>query len=129
MPLYRRLLLLSSTSVLALGADVFTKAEPHPLVVDHYSHTPAIALIAVSVFLCALGMWHSDMLAIGAGLMFGGLCGNGGELLLKGYATDWIPIDGWLTNVADITGAVGLIWCFAGYVLELRLRTTDQLAT
>lgn len=111
---------------LTLALDLTTKAEPHPLVVDHYSHTPALALILVSVFLCALGIWHSNMLAVGAGLMFGGLCGNGGELLVRGYATDWIPVGGWVTNVADIAGLLGLLWCFAGYVLQLRM--SDQRA-
>jgi len=96
-----------------------TKATPHATVVNNYSHTPSFVFALVGLFLCALGLWHSRLLALGAGLMFGGLCGNGGQLLLYGYASDWIPIGGWLTNVADISGAVGLVCCFAAYVTTL----------
>jgi hypothetical protein len=103
-------------AVISLGTDIVTKAAPHALVIDHYSRTPAAVLVVVSIFLCGLGLLHSNRLAIGAGLMFGGLCGNGGQLLLYGYASDWLPVGGWLTNVADISGAVGLLCCFTGYL-------------
>lgn len=116
MRLLVRLALWTTASVTSLTADIVTKAAPHALVVNHYAHTPAVVLGLVSVFLCALGLLHSNQLAIGAGLMFGGLCGNGGQLLLYGYASDWIPIGGWLTNVADISGALGLLCCFTGYL-------------
>lgn len=111
-----RLALWLGSGVTALATDVVTKAEPHPLVIYHYAHTPVAVLVAVSVFLLAVGLWYSNLLAIGSGLMFGGLCGNGGQLLLYGYASDWIPVGGWLTNVADICGALGLLFCFAGYL-------------
>jgi len=97
-------------------ADTVTKAVPHATVVNNYSHTPSFVFLLVGLFLCALGLWQSRLLALGAGLMFGGLCGNGGQLLLFGYASDWIPVGGWLTNVADISGALGLVFCFAGYI-------------
>lgn len=103
-----------STACASLGIDVLTKAAPHDLVIDNHSRTPGIALIFVGASLVALALWHSNAMAIGAGFMFGGLCGNGGQVLLFGYASDWIPLGGWLTNVADISGAVGLAWCFAG---------------
>jgi hypothetical protein len=48
--------------------------------------------------------------------MFGGLLGNGGQVVLFGYASDWLPIGGWLTNAADIAGAVGLLCCLVDYV-------------
>ena len=54
--------------------------------------------------------------------MLGGLLGNGGQLVVFGYASDWIPVGGWLTNVADISGAVGLICCLTGYALSVLRR-------
>jgi hypothetical protein len=103
-------------AVVALGTDVITKAQPHTTVAHNYSHTPAILLITLAACLCVLGIGHSRMLAVGAGLMFGGLCGNGGQLLAFGYASDWLPIGGWLTNAADIFGFLGITCCGIGYL-------------
>lgn len=113
-----RFALWASTGLAAFVADIATKSAPHTTVVHNQAHTPPLIFILVGCFLWILGLWHSRLLAIGAGLMFGGLLGNGGQLLLHGYATDWIPIGGWLTNVADISGALGLICCFAGYAIS-----------
>ena len=118
MDLSTRFGLWMSTSLAALAADIATKAAPHATVVHNQAHTPPLLFVLVGCFLWILGLWHSRLLAVGAGLMFGGLCGNGGQLLLSGYATDWIPIGGWLTNVADIAGALGLLCCFAGYAVS-----------
>jgi hypothetical protein len=109
--------------------DVGSKAAPHSIVVNNYSHTPAVVFVLVGLFLCALGLWHSRLLAFGAGLMFGGLCGNGGQLLVFGYASDWIPVGGWLTNVADISGALGLLLCTAGYVASLAAHERQRVAS
>jgi hypothetical protein len=117
-----RFTLWAAAAATALLVDVVTKAAPHQLVVNHYSHTSWLVLSVVGVSLYALGLWHSNTLAVGAGLMFGGLCGNGGQLLLYGYASDWIPVGGWLTNAADIAGALGLVCCFAGCLLSPRRR-------
>ena len=118
MDLLIRFIIWLSAGVAALAADIVTKAVPHSVVINHYAHVPPLVLVVVSILLCALALWHSNMLSVGSGLMFGGLCGNGGQVLLYGYASDWLPIGGWLTNMADIAGAVGLVWCFAGYVLS-----------
>lgn len=107
----------------SFGTDAVTKAVPHEVVVNHYAQTPAGILVLLAVFLAVLGVWRSRLVAIGSGLMFGGLCGNGGQVLLFGYASDWIPIGNWLTNVADIAGAVGLLCCFADYVGVTRHRS------
>jgi hypothetical protein len=127
MDLFTRFALWMSTGLAALIADVATKSAPHATVVHNQAHTPPLLFALVGCFLWVLGIWHSRLLAIGAGLMFGGLCGNGGQLLLTGYATDWIPIGGWLTNVADISGALGLVCCFAGYALSAFKRHSLQV--
>jgi lipoprotein signal peptidase len=127
MDLVTRFALWMSTSLAALVADVATKSAPHATVVHNQAHTPPLLFALVGCFLWVLGLWHSRLLAIGAGLMFGGLCGNGGQLLLTGYATDWIPVGGWLTNVADISGALGLVCCFTGYVFSAFKRHTLQV--
>jgi hypothetical protein len=117
-----RFALWTSSGLTALSLDIITKAAPHATVVHNQAHTPLLVFVFVGCFLCMLGLWHSRLLAVGAGLMFGGLCGNAGQLLLHGYATDWIPVGGWLTNVADISGALGLVFCFAGYALAAMRR-------
>lgn len=99
----------------SLIIDAATKAAPHQVVVYNYSHTPLLVFMVVGVFLGLLALWRSPLIVLGAGFMFGGLCGNAGQLLLFGYATDWIPIGNWLTNFADVAGAVGLLCCFVGY--------------
>lgn len=127
MNLVIRFCLWTLTSLVALAADIATKSAPHATVVHNQAHTPPLVFVLVGCFLWILGLWHSRLLAIGAGLMFGGLCGNAGQLLLSGYATDWIPIGGWLTNVADIAGATGLLCCFAGYALSAFQRHTLRI--
>lgn len=112
----RLLVLWGFCAVLSFGADAVTKALPHAIVVNHYAHTPAAILAALAIFLLVLGLGKSPLVAVGSGFMFGGLCGNGGQVLLFGYASDWIPVGNWLTNVADIAGAGGLLCCFAGYL-------------
>jgi lipoprotein signal peptidase len=116
MSLRSRFLLWSAAAAASFFVDAATKAVPHAEVVNNHSHTPELMLLLVGLFLCVLGLWHSRTLAVGAGFMFGGLLGNGGQLIVFGYASDWIPVGGWLTNVADISGAIGLLCCIVGYV-------------
>ena len=106
-----------AASAASLSIDIVTKAAPHNLVINHYARISPLELLVVSLLLCGLALFHSNMLSVGCGLMFGGLCGNCGQLLLYGYASDWLPVGGWLTNIADIAGAVGLVWCFVSYLL------------
>lgn len=106
----------------ALMADVETKMLPHPVIIRHYTHVSALVLVLVGVCLLVVGVRYSPIIAIGAGLMFGGLCGNGGEILMRGYATDWIPVGEWRANVADIMDALGLVCCFVGYAHVLGQR-------
>jgi lipoprotein signal peptidase len=116
----------------SLLADVVTKAAPHRVVVENPGHAPVVILVLVAAFLCGLALWHSTrLLAIGTGLMFGGLCGNAGQALIEGHASDWLPVGGLFTNVADISGALGLLCCFAGYILERRqrLRPAEEVST
>ena len=120
MRLLVRFVIWLSAGLASLTADIVTKAVPHPLVINHYAHISLAVLVVVSLLLCSIALWHSNTLSLGSGLMFGGLCGNGGQLVLYGYASDWIPIGGWLTNVADIAGALGLVCCLAGYLLTKR---------
>ena|SRR5947209_15817331 len=119
MTVARRIGLWLSCALLVVTADVITKAVPHGVVATNHARTPLIIYAIVGCFLFALGLWRSLLLTAGAGLMFGALCGNAGQLILDGYATDWIPIGGWLTNVADIAGAIGLVCCFAGYARSM----------
>ncbi len=109
-----------SFAAAAFLADVLTKIAPHDVVAHHYARTPTLIFVFVGILLCALGVTHSRALAIGSGLMFGGLCGNAEELLLRGYASDWVPIGHWLTNVADLCAAFGLLWCVTSYLMVLR---------
>jgi hypothetical protein len=126
-----RLILLVCTALLTVSADIFTKAFPHRMVVLHHAHVPALILVLVGAFLIMLGVRYSSTLAIGSGLMVGGLCGNGGQLVLFGYASDWIQLGDWLTNVADIADALGLVCCCAGYarILQVRYATGEEHLT
>jgi hypothetical protein len=119
MPLRHRVALWVAAGSLALIVDVLSKAAPHSTVVDNYAQTPAIMLIVVGLFLCALSLVRSSLIALGAGIMFGALCGNGGQLLIQGYVSDWLPIGGWLTNLADLLGGAGLVVCCGGYLRSL----------
>lgn len=110
-----RFILWMGMALVSLGADIATKSAPHSLVVYNYSHTPGLVFIVVGLFLGVLALVHSNLIAIGSGLMLGGLAGNAGQLLLLGYATDWIPVAGWFTNLADVSGALGLLCCCVGY--------------
>jgi hypothetical protein len=127
MDVVRRFALWGSSALLVMGVDVITKAAPHRVIASNHAHSPLLVYAVVGCFLLALGLSRSPLLSVGAGLMFGALCGNAGQLMVDGYATDWIPIGGWLTNVADIGGAGGLVICFAGYARSLaRERSSKQ---
>lgn len=128
MTLSLRITLWVAAAVMTVAADAVTKALPHRVVVFNYSHTPPLVFGVVAVFLALLAFWRSPLIVLGAGFMFGGLCGNAGQLLLFGYATDWIPVGGWLTNMADVAGAMGLLCCSLGYaVTALRIRRRPAL--
>lgn len=107
-------------AAIVFAVDVLTKASSHPIVAYNHAHTPTVVLFLVGLLLFTLGMLHSNVLALGSGLMFGGLLGNGGELLRYGYASDWIHVGHYLTNVADLAGGLGLLCCFVGYLLPRR---------
>jgi hypothetical protein len=112
-----RLGICMSTAAMVLAADVWTKGANHDLVLLHYRHITPIEIGSVGVFLFALALYRSNLLALAAGLLLGALGGNGGELLLYGYATDWIRVGRWLTNVADLAVVAGLICISADIVL------------
>lgn len=111
-----RAVLLSLCALGTLGLDVGTKLAPHAAVAGNYSRMPVPLMVVVGLALVIVGVSHSNLVAAGAGLMLGGLAGNGGQILLAGYATDWIPLGGWLTNVADLAGAMGLGCCGLGFL-------------
>jgi hypothetical protein len=119
MEFMRRFGLWATCAALVVAVDFVTKAAPHRVVASNYSHAPAMLYLAIGAFLLALGVGHSPLVSVGAGLMFGALCGNIGELMIAGFATDWIEIGGWFTNLADIAGALGLGVCIVGFVLPL----------
>lgn len=107
---------------LAAGSFVLdgaTKLTPHGTEAANYSAFPLWLLVTVALCLFALAISHSTLVAAGTGLMLGGLAGNGIQLAVEGYATDWIQVGGWLTNIADISGAVGLLCCCVGYLRPL----------
>ena len=124
MEILRRFCIWVSSASLVIALDVITKASPHAVVAGNRSHALLLVYLLVGVFLLALTAVRSSLLAFGVGLMFGALCGNAGELLFLGAATDWIPIGGWLTNVADIAGGIGLLCSLAGYGRLLSRRLT-----
>jgi hypothetical protein len=115
--LARRLGLWASCAALVVALDVITKATPHAVTATNHARTSTPTYVLVGCFLLSLTAWKSPLIVAGAGLMFGALTANAGQVLLQGYATDWIPVAGWLTNLADIAGAIGLILCLAGYLL------------
>src|SRR5581483_1591282 len=102
----------------SLTADIATKALPHDLILQNARPTPWPLLVVAGVALLVLGLWDSPILAVGAGLMFGGLCGNGGQLLIYGAVSDWLRFGDWVTNIADLSGFTGLIICLAGFILR-----------
>jgi len=108
-----RIAIWASTAFIVLTLDILTKEATHDVVLFHYRHITPIEFAAVAIFLLALAVYRSNVLALAAGLLFGALCGNGGELLLHGYATDWIRVGRWLTNVADIAVVAGLLCIYA----------------
>jgi hypothetical protein len=106
-----------ATAGVVLAVDVLTKEADHEAVLLHYRHITPLEFVAVALFLLALAIYRSNLLALAAGLLFGALCGNGGELLLHGYATDWLRVGRWLTNVADLAVVGGLACICADIVL------------
>lgn len=104
------------------SVDLITKSQPHPIVLHHYRHSTALDLIPLGLFLFCFALSSTPLFALGTGLMFGGLLGNGGELLRHGYATDWILVGHYVTNIADISLVAGLICLYADLVLLRRRR-------
>src|SRR5436309_5805360 len=98
MDLSLRLTLWILAATVAFITDVVTKALPHERVVNHYAQVPLVPLLLVGLGLLVIGARYSPAVAIGSGLMFGGLCGNAGESLIHGYATDGMPVAAWRTN-------------------------------
>jgi hypothetical protein len=119
MEFLRRFALWATCATLVIAVDVVTKGVPHREVATNYAHAPAALYLAIGAFLLTVGVVHSPLVSVGAGFMFGALCGNAGQLMIAGFATDWIEIGGWLTNVADIAGGVGLLVCVVGFILPL----------
>lgn len=109
----------------ATMVDLVTKNAAHPLVLRHYSHATALDLIPMGLFLLCFAVSGSYLSAFGGGLMFGGLFGNGGELLQHGYATDWILVGPYVTNIADILLVFGLV-CINTDLLIRRKRATRR---
>jgi Signal peptidase (SPase) II len=116
------------TGLAVLGVDAMTKASSHPLILHHYRQLTVIEFVAIGLFLVFLSLYRSALLALASGFFLGTLLGNGGELLVHGYATDWIELDLgldnhiWLTNLADISAAVGMLCLMADFALAWRYR-------
>ena len=94
---------------LVVTVDVITKAAPHHIeVAKTYSHSPAAFTWRRLILLVVLGVSRSP-------LCLGRRRHDVRRALRKRRTTDdrrirdgLDPIGGWLTNVADIAGAVGL---------------------
>jgi lipoprotein signal peptidase len=118
------------TLLCAAGAtvivDAVTKWMPHPVTVENRSSLPVWAIVAIALCLVGLGVTRSRLVAAGSGLLLGGLLGNDGQVLLQGYATDWISVGSWFTNIADVAGGAGFLCCCIGYLLPVR---SDHSAT
>jgi hypothetical protein len=123
-----RLAICLATGLAVLTADIVTKAASHPLILHHYRRLTVVEFAAIGFFLVFLGLYRSNLLALGAGFFLGTLLGNGGELLLHGYATDWIELDIglenriWLTNVADISAALGMVCLMSDFAFAWQHR-------
>ena len=74
----------------AAGIDLWTKFQPHPVIYHHYNHISSTTFVALALCLFAFAMYRSRLTALACGLYCGALVGNDGELLVHGYATDWI---------------------------------------
>jgi hypothetical protein len=111
-----RFIICAATAATVLLADVWTKDASHDIVLLHYRHITPLEFGGVAVFLLFLALYRSNLLALAAGLLLGALGGNGGELLLHGYATDWIHLGRWLTNIADLAVVAGLLCTCADIV-------------
>lgn len=120
MDLLLRFSLWSAAAAVSAAVDLATKDSPHPLVLHHYGHASLLDLLPIGLFLFVSVLYGSHVFALGAGLMFGGLLGNGGELLQHGYATDWIVVGRRVTNIADICLILGLLFAWADLLLRLR---------
>ena len=117
------------TAVVATGIDLWTKTQPHPIVYHHYNHISLTRFVAVGLCLLAFALYRSPLLALAYGLYFGALCGNDGQLLAQGYATDWILVDlrpftgiAMVTNIADICVLLGLTCLLGQLALTVRRR-------
>lgn len=124
-----------ATAGLATGIDLWTKMQPHPIVYHHYNHISLTKFVAVGLCLLAFALYRSSLLALACGLYFGALCGNDGELLAHGYATDWILVDlrpftaiALVTNVADICVVLGLTCLLGQLALVARRRQHRTVA-
>ncbi|HEX8919045.1 MAG TPA: signal peptidase II [Chloroflexota bacterium] len=117
-----RLILWCGAAALVLWIDSTTKGAPHPIVLHHYRHVELLDLVPTALFLLWLGLYRAKTIALGAGLMFGGLLGNGSELIRSGYATDWILVGHYVTNVADIALVLGLLCLWINIALLWRRR-------
>lgn len=126
MTLVARFIVWLCAAIVALVLDVLTKLLPHPVVIKHYAEAPILVAIVLGACLLGVGLRYSATIALGAGLMFGGLWGNAGQILITGYASDWIRIGVWRTNVADVAAATGLVCCCTGYALLLVTRRAGQ---
>ncbi|GAC1329623.1 MAG: hypothetical protein NVS2B16_11570 [Chloroflexota bacterium] len=119
----------SMTSVVTAGVDLWTKQLPHAIILHHYNAAAPTKLVALGLCLFVFALHRTPISALAAGLYFGALCGNGGELLVHGYATDWILVDprpfttyALVTNVADICVALGLSSLVVEFMLMVRRR-------
>lgn len=124
-----RVLIFALTALLAVGLDLWTKAQPHDVVLHHYSAAAPAKLVALGLCLLAFAVYRTSISSVAAGLYFGALCGNGGELVAHGYATDWIVVDvrpftqyALVTNIADLCVALGLATLAIDFYLTARRR-------
>ncbi len=115
-----RLTLWTSAAALVYTLDIGTKMSAYSDAIRNYTPTPAPALALAAAFLALLVAVRSSVIAVGAGIMFGALCANGGQLIVQGYVSDWLHVGPLVTNVADLAGACGLLLCLLGYAKSLR---------
>lgn len=116
-------------SSIVLLADTVTKALPHAIVVYNMKQTPLAIVVITALALLLAALRGPTLATLGTGLMFGALCGNSGQILVAGHATDWIPLGTWFTNLADVAGTIGLLCCLWAYGrLLFRPRARPQVS-